>query len=198
MLARIDYYTGNRPPEVTNITASKVYGKLPLPVIFTVSAKDPENDKLTYVWDLGNGLKKHTVLPRLAYTYIKKGNYNVTVNVSDEQGAMVKSKVVAVFAGNDSRDLKAKLAIEKANAPGKALMLSLDCKACHKVNEKSVGPSFTSIAKKYSKDAAMISRLSQKVIKGGHGNWGDVDMPAHPALKPEEAKKIINWVFSLK
>jgi cytochrome c551/c552 len=36
------------------------------------------------------------------------------------------------------------------------------------------------------------------VIAGGHGNWGDVDMPAHPNLKPAELKQIINWIYSLK
>ena len=197
-LARIDYNTGNRAPDVANITASKAYGKLPLPVLFKVAATDPEHDKLSYTWDLGNGIKKRTALPRLTYTFTKKANYNVSVEVTDEQGASTKSKTVAVLAGNDSPLLKNKLALEKANGAGQALMMSLDCKACHKVSEKSVGPSFTDVAKKYPKSAATTAKLTQKIMKGGHGNWGDVDMPAHPALKPEEAKKILNWVYSLK
>src|SRR6185312_3395966 len=197
-LARVDYNVGNRAPEVNGITASKLYGKLPLQVTFTASASDPENDKLTYVWNLGNGVKKHTALPKLIYTYTRKANYNVSVEVSDEQGAATTSKVVTILAGNDSPGLKNKLALEKANSAGKVLMLSLDCKSCHKVGEKSVGPSFTDVARKYRKSTATIAKLTQKIMKGGHGNWGDVDMPAHPALKPEEAKKILNWVFSLK
>jgi len=197
-IARVDYNTGNRPPEVKNVTASKAYGQLPLKVMFNVLAKDPENDKMTYVWNLGNGVKKTTTVPTLAYTFTKKATYNVSVAVIDDQGAGTISKAVTVFAGNDSPALKNKLALEKANAPGKALMLSLDCKSCHKVNEKSVGPAFMEVAKKYPKNVATIDRLAKKIIKGGHGNWGDVDMPAHPALKPDEAKKILNWIFSLK
>jgi cytochrome c551/c552 len=197
-LARIDYNTGNRPPAVTNITASKAYGKLPLPVIFKVAATDPEHDKLTYTWDLGNGVKKKTTLPTLAYTFTKKANFNVSVEVADEQGSATKSKLVTILAGDDSPLLKNKLALEKANSAGQALMMSLDCKACHKVSEKSVGPSFTDVAKKYPKSLATTNRLTQKILKGGHGNWGDVDMPAHPALKPEDTKKILNWIYSLK
>ncbi len=197
-LARIDYNTGNRAPEIANITASKAYGKLPLPVVFKVIASDPENDKLTYTWDLGNGIKKHTLKPALAYTFTKKAKYNISVEVTDEQGATTKSKIISVLAGSDSELLKNKLAMEKANGAGQALMMSLDCKACHKVNEKSVGPAFADVAKKYNKSDATTEKLTQKIAKGGHGNWGDVDMPAHPTLKPDDAKKIINWIYSLK
>jgi len=51
-------------------------------------------------------------------------------------------------------------------------MLSLDCKTCHKVDEKSIGPSFTDVAKRYAKDPEMVSKLMGKIVKGGSGNWG--------------------------
>ncbi|WP_184550142.1 ThuA domain-containing protein [Mucilaginibacter sp. FT3.2] len=197
-LARIDYNTGNRAPEVKAITANKLYGKLPLPVTFTVAATDPEKDKMTYTWNLGNGIKKTTALPKLLYTYTKKGNYNVSVEVKDDQGAGTHSKTIAVLAGQDSPDMKLKMANMKANAAGMTLMMSLDCKACHKVSEKSVGPAFTEVAKKYANNAASTSHLVKKVTTGGHGVWGDVDMPAHPNLKPAEIKQIVSWIYSLK
>ena len=34
---------------------------------------------------------------------------------------------------------------------GKSLVQSLDCKACHKQTEKSVGPSFAAVSKRYQK-----------------------------------------------
>lgn len=197
-LARIDYNTGNRAPEVKAIAANKLYGKLPLPVVFTVTATDPEKDKLTYTWNLGNGIKKTTQLPKLLYTYTKKGTYNVSVEVKDDRDAATLSKTIAVLAGQDSPDMKLKMASMQANAAGKTLMMSLDCQACHKVSEKSVGPAFTEVAKKYPGNAASTSHLIKKVTTGGHGVWGDVDMPAHPNLKPAEIKQIINWIFSLK
>jgi cytochrome c len=197
-IARLDYNTGNRAPEVATITSNKSYGALPLPVIFTVKATDPEKNKMTYIWNLGNGVKKTTALPKLAYTYTKKGTYNVSVDVKDELGAVGQSKTTAVLAGQDSPDMKFKMANMKANAAGKALMMSMDCKACHKVAEKSVGPSFTDVAKKYPNNAASTNHLSKKIVTGGHGVWGDVDMPAHPSIKPAETKQIINWIYSLK
>jgi cytochrome c len=197
-IARLDYNTGNRAPEISSITSNKSYGSLPLPVVFTVKATDPEKNKMTYTWNLGNGVKKTTALPKLAYTYTKKGTYNVSVDVKDEMGAVGQSKTTAVLAGQDSPDMKLKMANIKANAAGKALMMSMDCKACHKVAEKSVGPSFADVAKKYPNTSASTSHLSKKIVAGGHGVWGDVDMPAHPAIKPAETKQIINWIYSLK
>ncbi|WP_439699252.1 PQQ-dependent sugar dehydrogenase [Mucilaginibacter sp. AW1-7] len=197
-LARIDYNTGNRAPEVKSIAANKAFGKLPLAVTFTATATDPENNTMTYTWNLGNGIKKTTALPKLVYTYTKKGNYNVSVEVKDDEGAATLSKTTPVLAGQDSPDMKLKMANMKANAAGMNLMMSLDCKACHKVAEKSVGPAFADVAKKYAKNLASTNHLVKKIATGGHGVWGDVDMPAHPNLKPAEIKQIVNWVYSLK
>jgi len=80
---------------------------------------------------------------------------------------------------------------------GKNIMLSQDCKTCHKVDEKSIGPSFTDVARRYAKDPDMVSKLMQKVIRGGSGSWGEVAMPAHPALKEEDIRQIIDWIKTL-
>jgi cytochrome c len=193
-LARIDYNRGNRAPEIAKMTANKAFGKLPLAVTFTVAAKDPENDKMTYTWNLGNGITRKTMEPKLTYTFVKKGNYNVTVDVKDDQLASTKSKPVNVLAGN----LAATTTGINATGPGKVLMLTLDCKTCHKIDEKSVGPAFVMVAKKYPNNKATMTHLIQKVTNGGTGVWGDAVMPAHPALKPADAKQIISWILSLK
>lgn len=193
-LARIDYNRGNRPPEILKIYADKTYGKLPLAVQFDVAAKDPENDKMTFIWNLGNGVVKKTLLPKLKYVYTKKGNYTVTVDIKDDRDAMAKSKTIGIVASS----VVSNLSNINANSPGKALMMSLDCKACHKINEKSIGPAFIEIAKKYPNNTASMTHLTQKVVQGGNGVWGDVVMPAHPALKPTEVKQIISWILTLK
>jgi len=197
-LARLDYNPGNRAPEIKSITSSKASGKLPFTVMLSVSAKDPENDAMTYTWDLGDGVKKTTNFAFLRYTYTKKGTYNVSVEVKDDKNAATKSKTISLYAGNDAAIINAVLARnEKMNAPGRALMLSLDCKTCHKEDEKSIGPSFTEVAKRYAKTPANEDKLAKKIINGGGGVWGDVAMAAHPDLKPERAKVILNWIFSL-
>jgi cytochrome c len=80
---------------------------------------------------------------------------------------------------------------------GRNLMLSFDCKTCHKVSEKSIGPSFTEVSSRYQNDPKMISDLAEKVIKGGSGKWGNVVMPAHPSLKEEDIKQIIGWIQTM-
>jgi cytochrome c len=80
---------------------------------------------------------------------------------------------------------------------GKNLMLSLDCKTCHKEAEKSIGPSYVDIAKKYEKDPKAESYLVDKIIKGGGGVWGEVAMAAHPNLEPGDARQIVHWIQSL-
>ena len=129
----------------------------------------------------------------------KKGTYNVSVVAKDRKGAASKSdKTVSVYAGNDANIIAAQMAeLRNAAQPGKVMVQQLDCKTCHKENEQSVGPSFTAIAKKYPHDAAVQERLIRKVQGGGGGVWGDVVMPAHPDLKTEDLKKIIDWVYTL-
>jgi cytochrome c len=80
---------------------------------------------------------------------------------------------------------------------GKTLMLSLDCKTCHKEAEKSVGPSYLEVAKKYEKDPNAVTYLVGKIINGGAGAWGEVAMPAHPTLREVEAKQIVTYIQSL-
>jgi len=248
-LARIDYLAGNRPPEVTSIHVDKTSGDLPLQITATVEAKDPDNDQLSYVWDLGNGTKVNTKEPRLQYTLTNVGDYSISAEVKDDKNASAKSNTVEVYAGNeapkvnividgnktfyfpgnkvkyqvaiDDKDDTAKIkdannlmvsadyveGSDKAATTchqiitetmmGKNLMMSLDCKSCHKVDEKSIGPAFTLVSQKYQKDKNAINFLAQKVIKGGSGVWGQVAMAAHPNLKESDAKQIISWVLSL-
>jgi glucose/arabinose dehydrogenase/cytochrome c551/c552 len=81
---------------------------------------------------------------------------------------------------------------------GKNLVQSLDCKACHKVEEKSIGPSYTAVSQRYQKKAGAENHLINKIIKGGSGVWGENAMPAHPDLKEGEVRQIVAYVLSLK
>jgi cytochrome c len=85
----------------------------------------------------------------------------------------------------------------QATVIGKNLTLSLDCKSCHKEAEKSIGPAFLDVAKKYQKDPNAVSYLTQKIIKGGGGVWGEVAMAAHPALPQNDIGQMVTWILSL-
>ena len=250
-LARIDYNAGNRPPKILAFNVSKTTGNLPFKIRATTRATDPENDKITYVWDLGNGSTKETSTPELEFTYNTVGDYQISVEARDAQGQSVKSNAISLYAGNEApkvsievtggnksfflegQPLKYKVVVtdksdtakfdpanlfvsvdyakggyDKAettqghqqgevNIIGKGLVMSLDCKSCHKENEKSIGPSYLQVAQKYGKDAEAVNYLTGKIIKGSQGVWGETQMPAHPTLPESDAHKIVSWILSL-
>jgi cytochrome c len=158
-LVQIAYNPGNRAPEVAGITVDKSYGSLPLTVTLKADVADPENDKMTYTWNFGNGVKKVTTKPTVTYTYPKEGTFKASVSAKDTKLAIGTSKapvLIAAGATDVPVDPSSKF------AAGNALMLSMDCKSCHKTNEKVIGPSFTDVANKYKKNRASYTHLTEK------------------------------------
>src|SRR3954469_11107592 len=72
-----------------------------------------------------------------------------------------------------------------ASSRGSALIAARDCKTCHTINQKNIGPSYQMIADKYGNSEAMADELSLKIIKGGSGRWGQVVMPPHQDISTE-------------
>ena len=81
---------------------------------------------------------------------------------------------------------------------GKELLSKSDCLTCHKLDIKLVGPAYVDVAKKYPASPANYDILSKKVIAGGSGNWGAVAMAPHATLTPADAKKMVEYILSLK
>jgi cytochrome c len=81
--------------------------------------------------------------------------------------------------------------------PGKTLIQTSDCKACHQFDTTVVGPSFIAISKRYKDKPSEIPRLASKIITGGAGVWGNHYMNAHPQLSKEDATNIVNYILSL-
>jgi cytochrome c len=81
---------------------------------------------------------------------------------------------------------------------GKQLLAKNDCLSCHKMDVKIVGPAYKDVAKKYPATAANYEMLTQKVIAGGSGNWGDVPMSAHPSVPAADVKKMVQYILSIK
>lgn len=81
--------------------------------------------------------------------------------------------------------------------PGFALIERSDCKTCHNEEVKTIGPAYVDIAEKYEFTQASIASLSQKVIKGGSGVWGEQAMSPHPDLMPADAAQMVSYILSL-
>jgi cytochrome c len=80
---------------------------------------------------------------------------------------------------------------------GKKLMEASDCKACHFIDKKSIGPMYRDVAAKYKNDPKAIEYLAKKVINGGGGVWGDVNMAAHPQIPMPDAIEIVKYILNL-
>lgn len=80
---------------------------------------------------------------------------------------------------------------------GKKLIEASDCKACHAVDKKSVGPSYQDVAARYKKDKKAVDRLAAKIISGGGGNWGKQAMSAHPQLTRGQTTEMVQYILSL-
>ncbi len=121
------------------------------------------------------------------------------VKVTDKEDGSIDPDAVFVQVNYLESPDKAALASGIA-APlsGKSIMESLDCQSCHKVDAKSIGPSFRQVALRYGENKPKaLALLSKKIIKGGSGNWGETAMSAHPGLSVSDAKTIVTWILSL-
>ena len=81
---------------------------------------------------------------------------------------------------------------------GLNLVANSDCFSCHQLDAQSTGPAYTAVAAKYPPNDAVIDSLSDKIIKGGSGNWGTIPMIAHPTLSKDDAKAMVTYILSLK
>src|SRR5690606_5066233 len=81
--------------------------------------------------------------------------------------------------------------------PGKALMDASDCKSCHLVDQKSAGPSYADIAKRYKNNPDAVNLLADKIIRGGSGQWGTIEMAAHPQISVEDARQMVAYIMTL-
>jgi len=248
-LSYIDYNAGNRRPVIRRIAVNRTSGTLPLTVEATVEASDPDEDGLTYEWDLGDGTTRETSEPRINYTFEEIGDYPVSVVVRDDEGLTTTSDTISVYAGNAAPEVSIvfegnsgfyfpgvpvgyEVLVEDIDSDvpdslpslvvsadyidgsdleedtrghqvlsevmrGRSLMQSLDCQACHRIDGESIGPSYVDVAKRYRDSTDAVSYLSNKIVQGGSGVWGDVAMAPHPDISEADARRIARWIRSL-
>lgn len=102
-------------------------------------------------------------------------------------------------AGNPTQQAVVDVTQDPAYQKGFALVKQSDCLTCHQVDAKGIGPSYKEIAQKYAGSTdAQLYTVSQKIIQGGAGVWGQVPMTAHPALSSEDAQAMLQYILLLK
>ena len=87
---------------------------------------------------------------------------------------------------------------ESESANTEKLLAESDCRSCHALNRKVVGPSYSDVARRYATQTDAGEKLAHSIRQGGSGNWGNVAMTPHPDLKDEQLAQIVKWILSLK
>jgi cytochrome c len=80
---------------------------------------------------------------------------------------------------------------------GKMLIDNSDCLSCHRIDVKSIGPSYLAVAQKYKNDRAEQSLIANRIINGSVGLWGEHAMSAHPDLSKQDAALMVEYIMSL-
>lgn len=99
-----------------------------------------------------------------------------------------KAPEKAVQASDNSADTK----------KGEMLISKSDCFACHKIQDKLLGPAYKDVAIKYANTKANVDYLVTKIKNGGSGVWGAIPMSPHPALSDEDARAMVAYILSIK
>lgn len=134
----------------------------------------------------------------------KPVNYEVSVT-DKEDGSLVKKTIpedevtltINYLEGFDKTVLAQGHQANTGFDTGKRLIELSDCKACHSVDKKSIGPAYIEVSKRYEKERNSLKKLTDKVINGGGGVWGEQAMAAHPQHKPEEVEEMVKYILSL-
>lgn len=80
---------------------------------------------------------------------------------------------------------------------GEALFNKSKCAACHKLSDKTVGPTLKEMAAKYAGNKEAVATLEKKVRTGGVGVWGNMPMPRTPATVTDaEITTIVAWMLA--
>lgn len=80
---------------------------------------------------------------------------------------------------------------------GKSLIGNSDCLSCHRVDIRSIGPSYMEVAEKYNNDKKGQETIAQRIINGSVGIWGEHAMSAHPDLSEQESILIVDYIMGL-
>ena len=112
------------------------------------------------------------------------------------------ASLVRIEYGVDNRPVSTnqfRLAKQSADDPmGLRLIARNDCPNCHQLNRRTAAPSFLEIAARYHKKVGAAGQLTEKVLKGGAGAWGEHTMSAHPQLDQKEATEMVDYILSLQ
>jgi len=157
------------------------------------------------------GLEREFAVKELPVNTILALKLSVENDVKLETNGEIKDGML-LLKGNGLTTIKAVFKIPRGKAEGEIedevgtskvasgleMMNASDCATCHNQFQKTVGPSYQSIAEKYEPNEENIEMLASKIIDGGSGVWGEVPMSPHPNMSQDDAEAIVEYILSLR
>lgn len=166
----------------------------------TLKVTDPlgASDTANVEVKVGNTLPVITInTPDNNTFFFENTPFRYSVAVQDNEDKEIDQKnVMIALKYFDKKEQLGHLQLGSFDA-GKALMEASDCKTCHQLNGKSVGPALMEISRRYKDDKTAPAMLVTKIIRGGGGVWGEPAMNAHPQMPEEDVAKIVRYILAL-
>ena len=101
-MMRWEYVKGLRAPLISNLTASRTSGPLPLTVNFSADVSDADpGDSLRYEWDFDGNGTVDSVDPSPTHVYTTAGQFTAKLTVFDSSGMSVSANTT-ITAGNSA------------------------------------------------------------------------------------------------
>ena len=127
---------------------------------------------------------------------IKQPDHSITSLVSQPTKVEIVLGETTPFSSKEDDANVAKNDIEQ----GKAIIGKSDCLSCHNEVHKVVGPSFDTISEHYAQSTSKetIEQLTNSIINGSQGRWGQGSMTKHPQITTQDARSIISYIYSVK
>ncbi|MEP4376289.1 MAG: PQQ-dependent sugar dehydrogenase, partial [Algoriphagus sp.] len=131
--------------------------------------------------------------------YFGEETVNYTVSATDKEDgkidpAQINFTIDYLESGYDLIEMGHQ---EEILSIGETYLNEAGCKACHGINNKSVGPDYTSVSEKYKDDPNAKSYLINKVRNGGAGVWGDQIMPGHTHLDEKKVGQMMDFILGI-
>jgi len=112
--------------------------------------------------------------------------------------------LVSCGGGNESKTKTeepktADITKDPAYQKGLELVSKDNCFTCHQIDDKLTGPPYREVANKYaSMPDTIVEHLAKKIIAGGSGVWGQIQMTPHPGLTIDTAEAMVRYILLLK
>ncbi|WP_158857119.1 PQQ-dependent sugar dehydrogenase [Lunatibacter salilacus] len=198
-----EYTTFNEQQPVVSINIPGVYQ-----AILTVTDSEGATDSDTLEIITGNDPPKVTFefFEANSSFYFPGDQLQYSVHISDQEDEEIDYSRMNVWADYLPEGFNLKYFIETIEKSstylpaksilGEQLIEQNKCNQCHYLDQKAVGPSFKEIENRYQEVENVYELLSEKIIGGTRGTWGQAEMPAHPSITLNEANAIIEFILN--